>query len=166
LTVLGDVLESILRALDAANRGKGKDDQASALAEEKSLLKRPWTEVLAVNRSHWQKKHDSGEETALDSLRDEQDFAGEKGIEPSGAEADPRPTSVTSITGSKSRPGSAATIASRPSTAASSSSTPSKPAASQTAAKRLNNNHVMSAAKGHLERQVSGLTHARCGQLM
>eukprot|EP00094_Tigriopus_californicus_P013765 TCALIF_13321-PA protein Name:"Similar to Pde1c Calcium/calmodulin-dependent 3',5'-cyclic nucleotide phosphodiesterase 1C (Rattus norvegicus)" AED:0.07 eAED:0.07 QI:50/0.9/1/1/0.9/0.90/11/225/816 len=91
LNVLGDVLETILRGMEQANKKPGnRDDSTEQQLEKAPLLKRPWMDILAVNKEKWQAKHD----------------AGEQGIEPSGALRDLRPQSVTSITG-KSRPCSA-----------------------------------------------------------
>jgi len=69
--VLGDVLEAILRSLEASNNRKstskaedvpsGSSSVAGSGNDDNALLKRPWVEVLAVNRSRWQKKHDDGE---------------------------------------------------------------------------------------------------------
>ena len=86
MNILGDVLESILKALDAANKkpnkgGGGGGGTAGKISEEGSssngsgketennnnnntyeLMKRPWLDNLTVNRARWQNKHDDGKE--------------------------------------------------------------------------------------------------------
>jgi hypothetical protein len=56
MNVLGDVIEAIMRNLQAAN----KKPDAPALAVDAPVLLRPWTAILAKNKGTWAEKHESG----------------------------------------------------------------------------------------------------------
>lgn len=61
MNVLGDVLETILRGMEQSNKKpSNRDDTADQQVEKAPLLKRPWVDILAVNREKWQAKHDAG----------------------------------------------------------------------------------------------------------
>ena len=80
LNILGDVLESILKALEAANKkpnarripeegsGVSSNNNAASNTNENNnnaaaaaqIMKRPWIDNLTVNRERWQTKHDDG----------------------------------------------------------------------------------------------------------
>ena len=121
MQILGDVLETIIKDLDHANKktanrlvhkineeetnndglnnNNNNNNNNSSSSSNEPMLRRPWIDILTCNKSSWQKKHD----------------AGETGIMASGSHLDLRPSSVNSITSSKSRPSSA--VSSTPSNA-------------------------------------------------
>ena len=55
MTVLGDVLDAILKPLDYGRRPVAIDN-----TESSNSLYRPWTDILAVNKQEWTAKHDAG----------------------------------------------------------------------------------------------------------
>ena len=58
MNVLGDVLDAILKPLDYGRRPV-INENAESSNNEKALF-RPWTDILAVNKSKWTSKHDAG----------------------------------------------------------------------------------------------------------
>ena len=58
MNVLGDVLDAILKPLDYGRRPVIMENAESS-NNEKALF-RPWTDILAVNKSKWTSKHDAG----------------------------------------------------------------------------------------------------------
>ena len=64
LTVLGDVLDSLFSCLDipaSRHHNNNNNIPENSMAESKrSMLYRPWTDILVENRSKWQAKHDAG----------------------------------------------------------------------------------------------------------
>jgi hypothetical protein len=67
LTVLGDVMDSLFSCLDIpASRLHNNNNipENAVLDSKKSMLHRPWNDILVENRSKWQAKHDAGEPEA------------------------------------------------------------------------------------------------------
>ena len=59
MNVLGDALDIVLKPFDYGGRPVPIENAESA-TNERSLY-RPWTNILAVNKSKWTAKHDAGQ---------------------------------------------------------------------------------------------------------
>lgn len=98
MNVLGDVLDAILKPLDVGRRPVIIENVESSNNER--ALFRPWTDILAVNKSKWTSKHDAGEQSIV--LPSE--LAAESESRPCSAKSDSSterpPSSVSSHTGS------------------------------------------------------------------
>jgi hypothetical protein len=98
MNVLGDVLDAILKPLDVGRRPVIIENVESSNKER--ALFRPWTDILAVNKSKWTSKHDAGEQSIV--LPSE--LAAESESRPCSAKSDSSterpPSSVSSHTGS------------------------------------------------------------------
>ena len=56
MTVLGDVLDAILKPLDYGRRPVPIENAEN----NERMLYRPWIDILAVNKKEWTDKHDAG----------------------------------------------------------------------------------------------------------
>ena len=62
MTVLGDVLDAILKPLDYGRRPVPIENADN----NERMLYRPWTDILTVNKREWTAKHDAGNILNLD----------------------------------------------------------------------------------------------------